>query len=331
MHRQTTQQRLVHIVLEAPLTDLQNNHHMAFPVRIDNYFDPTVTSRFQNPVHVFYRLLLLPLQYCLFRHDMNLLLPYALCNGTRDTEKIQENSQKQDDTQFRERIVRASDQDLGSYELIKDEKELIWYPAEVNTSIRPGWFYHEEEDDQVKSLETLISIYEHSVGGNATFLLNIPPTKEGLFHENDVKRLHEIGEYKKKCYGKNLLEKASLFCEEQKKGFEIENVRNDDYDSYFTTLDGQRNCRIHIKFDKEYDIHRVVLKENIKKSQRIEAFRILTVHDGSEKCIFEGTVVGYKKIALLDEIKTKELIKELVIEIIDSRVAPTLSYIGIFE
>lgn len=73
------------------------------------------------------------------------------------------------------------------------------------------------------------------------------------------------------------------------------------------------------------------MKENIKKSQRIEAFRILTVHDGSEKCIFDGTVVGYKKIALLDEIKTKELIKELVIEIIDSRVAPTLSYIGIFE
>ena len=97
-------------------------------------------------------------------------------------DQIQENSQKQDDKQFRERIVRASDQDLGSYELIKDEKELIWYPAEVNTSIRPGWFYHEEEDDQVKSLETLISIYEHSVGGNATFLLNIPPTKEGLFH-----------------------------------------------------------------------------------------------------------------------------------------------------
>lgn len=86
----------------------------------------------------------------------------------------------------------------------------------------------------------------------------------------------------KEMLWQNLLEKASLFCEEQKKGFEIENVRNDDYDSYFTTLDGQRNCRIHIKFDKEYDIHRVILKENIKKSQRIEAFRILTVHDGSE-------------------------------------------------
>ena len=67
------------------------------------------------------------------------------------------------------------------------------------------------------------------------------------------------------------------------------------------------------------------------------------MYDGSEKCVFEGTVVGYKKIVLLDKIKTKELVKELVkeivkelvkelvIEIIDSRVAPTLSYIGIFE
>ena len=85
---------------------------------------------------------------------------------------------------------------------------------------------------------------------------------------------------------------------------------------------------LDIKFVRE---NPELVKENIKKSQRIEAFRILTVHDGSEKCIFDGTVVGYKKIALLDEIKTKELIKELVIEIIDSRVAPTLSYIGIFE
>ena len=62
-----------------------------------------------------------------------------------------------------------------------------------------------------------------------------------------------------------------------------------------------------------------------------EQFTILTVYDGSEKCVFEGTVVGYKKIALLDQIQTKELVKELVIEIIDSRVAPTLFYIGVFD
>ena len=68
-----------------------------------------------------------------------------------------------------------------------------------------------------------------------------------------------------------------------------------------------------------------------KTYEFLKEIKFYKMHDGSEKCIFEGTVVGYKKIALLDEIKTKELIKELVIEIIDSRVAPTLSYIGIFE
>lgn len=113
----------------------------------------------------------------------------------QDTEKIKENSQQEDSEEFRQRAIRAEDEDLGSREAVRGEKELIWYPAEVNTSIRPGWFYHAAEDDQVKSLEELIHVYENSVGGNATFLLNIPPTPEGLFHERDVERLKELGDY----------------------------------------------------------------------------------------------------------------------------------------
>lgn len=70
-------------------------------------------------------------------------------------------------------------EDLGSRAALQGEKDLIWYPAEVNTSIRPGWFYHTKEDNQVKSLEELISIYCGSVGGNATFLLNVPPMPNG--------------------------------------------------------------------------------------------------------------------------------------------------------
>ncbi|MGB4647995.1 MAG: alpha-L-fucosidase, partial [Acetivibrionales bacterium] len=112
---------------------------------------------------------------------------------TRETELIADKSQKEDNESFRQREISASDQDLGSREILRDETDLIWYPAEVNTSIRPGWFYHEEEDDKVRPLEELINIYLNSVGGNATFLLNIPPTKDGLFHENDVKRLKELG------------------------------------------------------------------------------------------------------------------------------------------
>lgn len=246
---------------------------------------------------------------------------------TKDTEKIQNNSQQQDDDKFRERTIRAQDRDLGSYELMKTEKEFIWYPAEVDTSIRPGWFYHAEEDDQVKTLEQLIHIYENSVGGNGTFLLNIPPTKDGLFHENDVKRLYEFGEYLKNSYGNNLLENAKLQCEEEKAGNRIESVRTDSYDTYFTTEDGQRTCQIVVNFSKAETIRRIVLKENITKSQRIESFRIWVKENEDMKIAYEGTIVGYKKIVVLNEMKTETL----VIEITDSRVAPTLSFIGIYD
>lgn len=85
----------------------------------------------------------------------------------RDTEMIADKSQQTDDTDFsfRRRTISSSDADLGSREFLKDEPDLIWYPVEVNTSIRPGWFYHQEEDDKVRSLEELSQIYFHSVGG----------------------------------------------------------------------------------------------------------------------------------------------------------------------
>lgn len=245
---------------------------------------------------------------------------------TRDTEKIAENSQQQDDDCFRERNISAHDADLGSREILDKEKELIWYPAEVNTSIRPGWFYHEYEDDKVKPLSKLIHIYNNSVGGNATFLLNIPPTKEGLFHENDVKRLHEIGAYLKQAYGKNLMDLAELKADSFMPGFDIENVRTDEYDTYFRTNDGVTDCMIHLMWREKVEVNHLVLKENIRLSQRIEKFEVQSLIDGNYNTIYEGTVVGHKKIIPLENISTSEII----IRILDARVAPTLSFLGVY-
>ena len=241
---------------------------------------------------------------------------------TRDTEKIARNSQKEDSSAFRERKITASDEDLGSYELVRNEERLVWYPAEVNTSIRPGWFYHPEEDGKVKPLEELIRVYESSVGGNATFLLNIPPTPDGLFHENDVRRLQELGAYLKETYGRNLLETAAIASDTCEPGHDVECVRTDGYDRFFKTEDGVRTAVIRIAFPEETAVRRVVLKENILLSQRIESFRILS---GSRE-LYSGTVVGYKRIAAFDPVR----IKELEIRITDARVAPTLAFIGIY-
>ena len=73
----------------------------------------------------------------------------------------------------------------------------------------------------------LVYIYINSVGGNATFLLNIPPTREGIFHENDVKRLEEMGDYLKAVFARNLLEEAGICVDSWEEGYDIEAVRRE--------------------------------------------------------------------------------------------------------
>lgn len=72
--------------------------------------------------------------------------------------------------------------------------EKIWYPAECDVSLRPGWFYHAAEDGRVKSLAHLLDIYFKSVGRNSVLLLNVPPNRDGLFADPDVRRLQEFGD-----------------------------------------------------------------------------------------------------------------------------------------
>jgi len=245
----------------------------------------------------------------------------------RDSEIIAEKSQHNDNEEFRQRKVDARDADLGSREILRNEENLIWYPAEVNTSIRPGWFWHESENDKVRPLEELINIYNNSVGGNATFLLNIPPATDGLFHENDVKRLGEIGDYLKKAYKDNLFVSAEITTDTQKSGFNIANTLEDNYESYFTTPEGINTALISVKWKQPVNIGNIVLKENILCGQRVESFCVEVKTNENFVEIYKGTVIGYKRIVPLKNIKTSEL----RIRITDSRTEPTLSFVGIYK
>src|SRR5690606_6366753 len=83
----------------------------------------------------------------------------------------------------------AGKPDIGELLNQGSEEGTHWIPAEVNTSIRPGWFYHPSEDSLVKSPEKLFEIYLTSVGRGSTLLLNVPPDRRGVIHEQDVASL----------------------------------------------------------------------------------------------------------------------------------------------
>lgn len=211
----------------------------------------------------------------------------------KDNEKVQEHSQHQNNEAFRKYIPTGSE-DLGSRAVVENEKELIWYPAEVNTSIRPGWFYHKNEDSRVRSLEELKNIYLKSVGGNAAFLLNIPPCPDGYFAEPDMIRLSEMGEWLKGTFRDDLLRYARFKASSQA----------DSGANYWITekSDGEMSLEAYLK--DSITPGYLILQEEIKLGQRIESFVLEAFTDGKWILAAEGTVVGYKRILKLESAVT---------------------------
>lgn len=188
----------------------------------------------------------------------------------RDAERVSAASQHADGDDFRRSGLKSSDLDLGSREAIAGEEELIWYPAEVNTSIRPGWFYHPEEDGRVLAPDALYGLYLRSVGGNATFLLNVPPTPEGLIHPADEAALAGLGARLCRAFERTLFEGAAPG------GWE-----------FIIALDGPERLGL------------LRLKEDIRFSQRVEAFDVTLTLNGREAGMYHGTTVGYQRLVPL--------------------------------
>lgn len=246
--------------------------------------------------------------------------------GFDTPDDVAEKSQKSDDASFRKKKISEMDRDLGSRELCSYASGFAWRPAETDTSIRPGWFYHASDDDKVRSTETLIDIWYRTVGGNSKLLLNIPPDRRGLFHEADVKRLRELGDYIRKTFKVNLAEKAEISADKDN-GYDLaENVRVDSYDSYYKPFDGDNEATLTFRFSDPQTVSHVVIKEHIPMSQRIERFVVEAKTDSGYTEVYSGTTVGYKKIVKLSPIVTDEI----RIRITDSRVCPIISFVGIY-
>lgn len=171
------------------------------------------------------------------------------------------------------------DENIGSLSNIIYSRGLVFAPSEVDMSIRPGWFYHENEEPY--SLDRLFDTYLRSVGGNTTFILNIPPKPDGTFDEKDVVRLKELGE--------KIRESFSVNIAEGKVG-KMEPYKNSD-----------TQCTVEIDLKKEETIHFVEVSEDIARGQRIENFFVQRYKDNRWENCFEGTTVGARKIVRFDE------------------------------
>jgi len=197
-------------------------------------------------------------------------------------------------------------------------------PTETDVSIRPGWYYHPEEDDKVKSLEKLIDIYFNSVGLNSSLLLNIPVDNRGLIHENDTKRLYELNNYIRNTFSNNFFMESKMYLNGM--SHPIDKLI-DNKISTMCPFKTKLNNVIEISLNENKIVDIFKISENINLGQRIKKFRLEALVNDTWVTIEEGTTIGSKRLIKFDPIE----IKKLKFTIIDSKDIPIISEIGIYK
>lgn len=198
--------------------------------------------------------------------------------------------------------ISATATDVGSRAMLENATELFWYPSEVDVSIRPGWFYHSEEDSKVKSLKHLSDIYFKSVGYNSVLLLNIPPDRHGLLSQADVTRLKEFAEYRKQAFADNRV-----------RGGQRLRVAESGEELIYKLKPGS-------------EINVVMLQEDLTKGQRVESFTVEALTKDGWKEICQGTTVGYKRLLRFPIVNASQL----KVKINASRMASNISQVAAY-
>ncbi|WP_270088564.1 alpha-L-fucosidase [Sphingobacterium sp. SYP-B4668] len=211
-----------------------------------------------------------------------------------------------------------------------DRNGKYWIPAECDVPQRPGWFYHEDQNEKVKTPQQLFEIYLKSVGRGANMNLGLAPMPSGQLHENDVKSLAAFGKKVRETFRLNLTAGAKVKASNiraNSRTFDPANVLDADRYSYWASDEGVNNPTLEIDLTgtKEFDIIR--LRENIKLGQRIDSVHIEMWQGKKWMPLAKATSIGATRLIKLPQpVKTTKIRVQLY-----APVVPALSDFGLFK
>lgn len=183
----------------------------------------------------------------------------------------------------------------------------IWRPAECDVSIRPGWFYHPEEDAQVRSVENLVELYFKSVGRNSLLLLNIPPTQEGLFHKNDVESVLGMRRELDRIFSRNLAIGAGVHANNEHPDHRAATLIDGLPDTFWAAHEIATQATVELELPQPETISAVSLQEPVQLGQRISSYHIEIEEAGAWRTIASGTTIGHKKLDHFQPVETRRL------------------------
>ena len=211
------------------------------------------------------------------------------------------------------------------------ERGTHWLPGEADVSIRPGWYYHESQDDHVKSLDQLLEIWYGSIGRGANLLLNFPVDRRGLVHETDAAAVLELRSAVDLILQENLAAGRPAMSEQTRGGddseFAAEYATDGDPTTYWAAADGTDTTTLEIELAKPSPVDHVVLREFIPLGQRIREFSVQCRTVDGWTTVAQGTTVGNRRIVQFPAVMANRI--RVVIE--DARSSPTLAEVGVYS
>jgi len=210
-----------------------------------------------------------------------------------------------------------------------NENGTSWIPAEVDVSIRPGWFYHAKEDSLVKTPEQLFDIYLSSVGRGANLILNIPPDRRGLINEIDAIALLEWKRLIDERFKTNLALNRVVIPSSVRGNltkYAADLVTDENKDTYWATNDEEKTGHLEIDLGEKKLVSYVLIQEYIKLGQRIKSFSVEVEKDGNWLEVAKGTTIGYKRILRINPVEAQNI----RIKFIDSKACPVISNVEVY-
>jgi alpha-L-fucosidase len=207
-----------------------------------------------------------------------------------------------------------------------------WLPAECNTSIRPGWFFHDKENDRVRTAQQLVDLYDVSVGRGCNLHLNVPPDRRGRVHDTDVTSLATFGRTIRDTFAVNLAAGAKAAASNVRSSYrrvDASRLLDGDPSTYWTTDDDVTTAEVTLDMAKPTTFSVVRVREHIALGQRVEAFGLdYADAAGAWREIATGTTIGQGRILRLPQAVTASRVR---LRITKALAAPVLTEVGLYK
>jgi alpha-L-fucosidase len=204
-----------------------------------------------------------------------------------------------------------------------------WLPAEVDVSIRPGWFYHASEDKAVKSVPQLLKIYYESVGRGGNLILNVPPDRRGQIHENDARALRQWRGVLDATFAKDLARGAKVTASNTRGDdprFAPGNVVDGKRDTYWATDDGTTTGELLIDLGEPATFNVVRVREYLPLGQRVDSLSLDYWDEGQWKELAKATSIGSQRLLQTRTVTSSKL----RLRITKAAVCPAIAEVGLF-